>query len=55
MHYEELIPLMLNEMQHQRAALFELKAQNAALQARLDRLEGAKAVVSRVRPASWAN
>jgi hypothetical protein len=47
--YEELIPLMLNEMQHQRdevqhqqAALNTLKAQNAALQARLERLEHAR-------------
>jgi hypothetical protein len=39
LQYEELIPLMLNEMQHQRAALNTLKAQNAALQARLERLE----------------
>jgi hypothetical protein len=44
--YEGLIPLMLNEMQrqrdevqHQQAALNALKAQNAALQARLERLE----------------
>jgi hypothetical protein len=46
--YEELIPLMLNEMQHQRAALDTLKAQNAALQARLERLEGtSKTLASR--------
>ena len=52
--YRELIPLMLNEMQHQQsemqhqqAALTALEAQNAALQARLDRLEGAKTVASR--------
>jgi hypothetical protein len=37
--YHELIPLMLNEMQHQQTALDTLKAQNAALQARLQRLE----------------
>ena len=30
---------MLNEMQHQQTALDTLKAQNAALQARLQRLE----------------
>jgi hypothetical protein len=47
--YEELIPLMLNamqrqrdEMQHQQAALNALKAQNAALQAWLERLEHAR-------------
>jgi hypothetical protein len=33
--YREFIPLMLNEMQHQRAALTELKAQNETLQAAL--------------------
>ena len=43
----ELIPLMLNEMQHQQAALTALEAQNAALQARLKRLEGAKIMASR--------
>jgi len=37
--YHELIPLMLNEMQHEQAALAKLLAQNAALQARLERLE----------------
>jgi Chaperone of endosialidase len=37
--YHELIPLMLNEMQHQQAALATLTAQNAALMARLERLE----------------
>jgi hypothetical protein len=40
---------MLNEMQRQQAALSKLKAQNAALQARLARLEQTrvKAVASR--------
>jgi len=45
--YRELIPLMLNEMQHQQAALTALEAQNTALQARLERLESAKTVASR--------
>jgi Chaperone of endosialidase len=46
--YYELIPLMLNEMQHQQAALTALKAQNAALRARLERLEGtSKTLASR--------
>jgi hypothetical protein len=46
--YEELIPLMLNEMQHQRAVLNTLKAQNAALQVRLEGLEGtSKTLASR--------
>jgi trimeric autotransporter adhesin len=45
--YRELIPLMLNEMQHQQATLTTLEAQNAALQARLERLEGGKTVASR--------
>ena len=58
--YHELIPLMLNEMQHQQAALTELKAQNqmlraalaqqnAVFSARLERLErtSAKTVASR--------
>jgi hypothetical protein len=40
--YEELIPLMLNEMQRQQAVLAELTAQNEALQARLERLEHAR-------------
>jgi hypothetical protein len=40
--YRELIPLMLNEMQRQQAALTELKMQNVALQAHLERLEQAK-------------
>jgi hypothetical protein len=44
---EELIPLMLNEMQHQRVALNTLKAQNVAIQTRLNRLEGTKTLVSR--------
>jgi hypothetical protein len=38
----ELIPLMLKEMQHQQATLIALKAQKAAMQARLERLEDAK-------------
>ena len=33
--YRELIPLMLNEMQHQQAALTALKAQNEVLRAAL--------------------
>ena len=44
--YQELIPLLLNEVQHQRQEIVELKAQNeeqraqnAALAARLQRLE----------------
>jgi len=37
--YRELIPLMLNEMQRQRAALTALWAQNAALEKRLKGLE----------------
>src|SRR5215469_7470272 len=45
--YRELIPLILNELQHQQAALTTLKAQNAALQARLERLESTKTVASR--------
>ena len=58
--YRELIPLMLNEMQHQQAALTALKAQNDVLRAtlaqqnavfaaRLERLErtSAKTVASR--------
>ena len=42
--YEELIPMLLNEVQHQRkelSALSEMRAQNAALAARLARLEEA--------------
>ena len=58
--YRELIPLMLNEMQHQQAALTELKTQNNVLRAtlaqqnavfaaRLERLErtSAKTLASR--------
>lgn len=45
--YRELIPLMLNEMQHQQAALAELKAQNDALMARLTRLEGTSRIARR--------
>jgi hypothetical protein len=44
LQYDELIPLMLNEMQHQQAALTALKAQNAILQTRLERLEQRKAL-----------
>ena len=33
--YRELIPLMLNEMQHQQAELTELKTQNQILRAAL--------------------
>jgi hypothetical protein len=36
--YHELIPVMLNEMQHQQAALIQLKRENAALQARLGKV-----------------
>jgi hypothetical protein len=46
--YRELIPLMLNEMQRQQAALSTLKAQNSALETRLERLEQAgKTLASR--------
>ena len=52
--YRELIPLMLNEMQQQQAAmqrqqaaLTALKAQNDALMARLTRLEGTSRISSR--------
>ena len=63
--YRELIPLMLNEMQHQQltmqhqqAALMELKTknqmlraapaeQNGALEARLERLEQTTTIASR--------
>jgi len=45
--YRELIPLMLNEMQHQQAALAGLKAQNDALMARLTRLEGTSKIARR--------
>jgi hypothetical protein len=46
--YRELIPMMLNEMQRQQAALRALKAQNSALEARLERLEQAgKTLASR--------
>jgi Chaperone of endosialidase len=44
LQYDELIPLMLNEMQHQQAALTALKAQNAILQTRLQWLEQRKAL-----------
>jgi hypothetical protein len=39
--YEALIPLLLNELQHQQQQVAELHAQNAALAARLERLEEA--------------
>ena len=39
LQYQELISLMLNAIQHQQAALATLTAQNAALMARLERLE----------------
>jgi hypothetical protein len=45
--YRELIPLMLNEMQHQQAAMATLKAENARLEARLARLEENRTVASR--------
>jgi len=45
--YRELIPLMLNKMQQQQAVLTELKAQNAALQSRLERLEQVKTIATR--------
>jgi len=47
--YQELIPLMLNAIQHQQTALNELKIQNTALQRRLIWLEQAnrKTLVSR--------
>ena len=45
--YRELIPLMLNEMQHQQAAVATLKAENASLEARLSRLEESRTVASR--------
>jgi hypothetical protein len=41
--YEALIPLLLNELQHQQQQTAELHAQNAALAARLERLEAAAA------------
>src|SRR5262249_37739852 len=37
--YHELIPMLLNEVQHRQQKLDELQAQNAALAARLERLE----------------
>jgi hypothetical protein len=52
--YRELIPLMLNELQHQQAtmhgqqaALATLKAENASLEARLARLEENRTVANR--------
>ena len=41
--YEALIPLLLHELQHQQRQMAELHAQNAALAARLERLEEAAA------------
>jgi hypothetical protein len=43
---------MLNEMPHQRAALTTFNAQNAALQALLERLEQTKTLASRSRSAA---
>src|SRR5262249_61882178 len=40
--YHELIPMLLNEVQHRQQKLDELQAQNAALAARLERLEAGK-------------
>src|SRR5262249_38283044 len=37
--YHELIPMLLNEVQHQQQEIAELKAQNASLAARLEGLE----------------
>jgi hypothetical protein len=37
--YQGLIPLLVNEVQHQQRELAALKAQNAAMAARLERLE----------------
>lgn len=45
--YRELIPLMLNEMQHQQATLATLEAENERLEARLAQLEGRRTVASR--------
>jgi hypothetical protein len=52
--YRELIPLMLNEMQHQKAAMQDqqatlatLKAENANLEARMARLERKGTLASR--------
>jgi hypothetical protein len=39
--HQELIPMLLNEVQHQQQELAAVKAQNAALAARLERLEAA--------------
>jgi Chaperone of endosialidase len=41
--YEALMPLLLHELQHQQQQVTELQAQNAALAARLERLEEAVA------------
>ena len=49
--YEELIPMLLNEIQHQRQDLggqiAQLKAENDAVLERLERLEGTRTVASR--------
>src|SRR5262249_18665138 len=45
--YRELIPLKLNEMQHQQATLATLEAENARLEARLARLEENRTVANR--------
>jgi hypothetical protein len=45
--YRELIPLMLNELQHQQEALATVKAENARLEARLTHLEENRTVASR--------
>jgi hypothetical protein len=44
--YRELIPLMLNEMQHEQATLATLQVENASLEARLERLEGKRNLAS---------
>ena len=44
--YRELIPLMLNELQHQQAALATVKAENARLEARLARLEESRIIAA---------
>jgi hypothetical protein len=41
--YQNLTPLLLNEVQHQQRELAALQAQNTALAARLERLEAAVA------------
>ena len=61
MQYHELIPMLLNEVQHQRQELtglktqaqqvMELKAQNATLAARRERLE--QAATRTAAAATW--